>query len=266
MFAGLCALALVGVGVRSSNASFAKTTGTDNSFRMRTVAEVRADATWWLDGNDLGTLYQDNACTLPVNATGQAVRCWKDANNGRPITLVDAGVPVFSTNPIAGRRSVRFDFGRLAGPDLFGGTITDAHVFVVTRENVREQNRTFNLNGDEIATGRFSAHAPWPDGNVYFDPGDLAYNRTVVPGPPLGTTILLNGWKDSTAAKNGLSVNGGPVFQSASFSVAPSAGGLRIGENRSDIAEVLIFPRRLSAGEEAMVEDYLAIKWNVAMA
>ena len=82
----------------------------------------------------------------------------------------------------------------------------------------------------------------------------------------MGATTLATFWKDQAIARNGFQLNGGThSATSGGWTSAPTTEGLRIGRNATDhdLAELLVFDRRLDATEQAQVEGYLAHRWGL---
>ncbi len=259
-------LAATAGGLRVSNASFAQTsTNSSNHFGSRSAESILATALWRLDANAPNTLFQDVNCTVPATSVGQPVRCWKDVNNSaRKIVADDATPHTVATDPTTGRRVVHANNGSMIGPDLFGGSVANLHVTLVTRQTVSAENYGISLNGyaTDSAT-RFTMHLPHQNGSVYWDPGSITPNRAYTAGVTLGTTFLVNGWKDQTLAKNGLRINFRAEALSLGYTTAASTGGFKIGTGYNDWAEILVYNRHLSAGEQKLIDDLLVGRWSI---
>jgi hypothetical protein len=226
----------------------------------------------WLDGSDTARQYTDTGCSTPVTTAGDPVRCWHDARVNGPSVVADSSVsPTQRTGGINGRSTVRLarDGGTdatLVAPDVLGGTAPDLQVFVVSRENVRGDGALLGLDG--TASGpdrRLALQAPAADGLWYWDAGTATADRAVAGPTTLGSPTLATLWKDPATGTNGLRVNGVHTGTSPGRSDASTTGGVRIGTGITDhdVAEILVYDRRLSTAQEAAIEAYLAAKWSI---
>lgn len=232
---------------------------------------------WWLDASALDTLYSDTACATPASsAAGSTVNCWADRRVPNQAVVTSVLGPASVGSPIGERRPLRFtNTSRLAGPDIFAGSVNEISIFLVTRVNDWASNFIVSLNGTSTsASSRFSLHFLWPYNKyVYFDAGGCCTtNRSHSQGAAmeLGETVLFAGWKDIPGVgKNGFRINGGTERTSPGGTVASTTGGLSVGNNFSlvdhDIAELIIFEKVLTATERADVEQYLATKWDLTL-
>ena len=228
----------------------------------------------WLDGSDAATQFTDAACTTPVGADGDAVRCWQDRSTSEVSLVAGSANPAtHETGRINGRSTVRLAQvggveASLVGPDVLGGSAADLQVFLVSRENVRGGINLLSLDGTTFtASRRLSLHAPYGNGSWYWDAATQTADRAIAGPTAVGATTLASLWKDSAAGSNGLRLNGVLTGVSAGSTPAVTTGGVRLGylTPDHDIAEVLVYDRRLAPAEEAALEAYLAAKWGVAV-
>ncbi|MEZ5322123.1 MAG: hypothetical protein R2698_08640 [Microthrixaceae bacterium] len=195
------------------------------------------------------------------------MRCWRDVRAGHDAVSTAGAAATWTTTAINGLPPVRFTANAaLTGPDLLHDP-ADVEILAVTRENARVTNALISLNSDvDTSPGRWFMHMPWSNGCFYFDPGDHYDNRTYRCGAAtVGDPTLVTAYKDSVAARNGLRINRGADALSSGYSIGSTAGGIRLGRTQvppnHDIAELLVFDRRLTAGEQTQMEDYLQTKW-----
>lgn len=249
-------------------ASFGSTTAATSSFvsgTWYTPPAVVSTATWWLDAADMSTLFTTSACTTPTTGSGN-VGCWvSKVGSNRKIT--GTSLPTRSTIPMGANRPLRFTpTASLGGADFFGGSTSNIHIFMVSKEVVRGDNYMFSLNGLTTDTGRFTIHAPW-QGTWYFDAGGYTTNRVVGPSTLLGNPQVFSGYKDSATVKSSMRLKGGTSYYSTGNTAAPTTGGLVLGAGPAtatiDVAEVIVFPSRLSPADETAVEQYLMTKWAI---
>ena len=127
------------------------------------------------------------------------------------------------------------------------------------------------MNG---ANTRTSFHAPWSDGNVYFDvdgTGNSSRLRGDYPNA-LTETSLFTGLNDEAGNRQWLRVDGQDVDTDTTGHIADVGGGIHMGtlsNNRpfdGRFGEVVLYDRALSLGEVQDVECYLLLKWKLPAA
>jgi hypothetical protein len=228
----------------------------------------------WLDGNATARHYTDTTCTTPIATAGDPVRCWQDVReNGPSVTAATANPPTNRTGGINGRTTVRLTRDNsidalLTGADLLGATAPDLQIFVVARENTRSDGPLLSLDGTSSATDRrLTLQAPGPDGQWTFDAGTATTDRATTGPTTVGTPSIVTAWKDPTTGTNGLRVNGVLTATSPGHTTAQTTGGIHLGTNTTDhdLAELLIYDRRLTPAQEHAVEAHLAAKWNLPL-
>lgn len=249
-----------------TNAALTSTTDGWANFEAAVYpAEILRTAVWHLDANDPGSMYQDETCTTPVTGVGDPVECWKDQNvAGQEVKHDWLNPPDFKIEPTMNNRGVlHFEEAHLQGPDVFGGSTDELTLFLVTREHSRTRNWLINLNGSSD-NERLSVHIPWTDGKIYADMGNKSNGRSISQAPPIGTPMLLTAWKDPAIGRTGHHVHHLSPAYSSGNPPAITTGGLEIGRDAyHDVAEFIVFDKRLSEAEEEKVEDYLRWKWGV---
>ena len=213
---------------------------------------------WWLDASAAST----------VTSSGDVVSSWTNrSTRGGTLTVPSGGAaPAVRTNSINGLPTVRFTNDLLQGPDNFGGTSDSFTAVGVMRENTRSNNSFWSFNGPIVAPF-FFLHAPWSDGNLYFDAADQTTNRSSTGyTSPVGTPGLVTLWKDQSLGRNGVASNGGAAALSPGRTTATTTGGLLLGNAAidHDLAELIAVDRRLSTLDTQRLEGYLAHKWGTA--
>ena len=243
----------------------------------------------WLDGSDASTLFQDAAGTNPVTATGDPVALWKDkSGNSNNATAWGGGtpsVPTFTALALGGNSAVTFNgFQGLNNLTYAWPTAVDVFAVVSANSWSSANGYTFILSSKPATyvagialTG--GAYDGWNTNEV------LAYgnNWPSTPTPstprvnaPYGTltngqaAILDVALSDSVAqiALNGTALT--PTYQQVNdtlqtktgYNVAGREDGLQAWQG--NIAELLIFNRKLTAGEANDVGFYLQEKYGIA--
>ncbi len=230
----------------------------------------------WLDGADTATVFGDAPCTNPLTVTGTSVMCWRDKSpRAISVTSTTLGPPTSQTASINGLSTVRFQARNatdplMSGPDVLGGSRTDMQFFLVRRENVPSDNVLVSFNGTPGSANRLQVNArSATSGRWTWDAGTCCTtDRSESTVVAAGAVTVFNGWKDSTAGRSGFRLNGAAAYSSPGNSTAGTAGGLLLGTSTTDhdIAELIVFERRLTPAEERQVEEYLSLKWGVVIA
>lgn len=249
----------------TTNAALTSTTESNASFGMLSFDEITATAVWHLDGSDSTSMYTDHTCTTRVTALGDPVECWTDQNvPGQAVVHDTAEVPILKREPALGNMPVlHFQGAHLLGPDVFGGTVDGLTIFIVSREHQRTPNWLINLNAG-ADNNRLSMHVPWTDGRIYTDLGNKNNGRSISVAPAVGTPLLMTAWRDPAIGRTGHHINHSTDYLSSGLPIAYTTGGFQIGRSAyHDVAEVIIFDRRLSEPEETIVESYLSTKWSL---
>lgn len=269
--ATLAALTFVALSLPMSNANLSAATDSEARFTAQTAQEILTGAVWHLDATDLTSLFTGADCKGPVSdpdtvGTAQEVKCWKDQNNPtQSVTNTWLSGPLLTREAALNNNTALHFQGSWMGSttDVFGGSTTDATVFLISREHERTPNWVFNLNGNSNSN-RFSVHLPWTDGKIYFDSGNLNDGRSTSTPLPVGTVLLLTAWKDSSIGRSGHHINHQALSLSPRNPTAVTTGGLQLGRDAlHDLGEFVVFDRRLNEWEEEVVEHYLKEKWGV---
>jgi type IV pilus assembly protein PilY1 len=219
----------------------------------------------WLDANDRDTI-RDAEGDPSWNwwEFSGRVATWLD-KSGHGHHLVGRSA---TTGSIANRTTVRFTNDTMSGPDIFDGAMTEATIFLVQQENVRSSNFFLSFNGTNTSSGgRASFHLPWSNGNWYWDGGDFRSNRAWVGDRPaaVGDVVQVTAYKSVAGNENGLLLNNGAFSGVRSGATSAStSGGVLLGNRARDheLAEMIVYDRRLTDEEIATVQSYLDNKWR----
>ncbi|MEM7256044.1 MAG: PilC/PilY family type IV pilus protein [Pseudomonadota bacterium] len=219
----------------------------------------------WLDASDRNTLLdaEGDPSWRWWRFSGRIAR-WRD-KSGHGHDLVGTNATL---DRIANRTSVRFTNDLMSGPDIFNGQMKEATVFLIQQENVRSSNFFVSFNGSDTSrSNRASFHTPWSNGSWYWDPGTWRTNRAYVGGKPaeVGEVVQLTAYKSVKENRNGISLNNGTFHAtSANATVAATSKGVLIGSRARDheLAEMLVYDRKLTEEEIQSVQSYLDQKWR----
>jgi hypothetical protein len=224
---------------------------------------VKGGLKLWLDASVL---------TLSNNT---AVSSWTDSSGNGYHATQSTGIsqPIFKTNIINGKPIVRYD-----GTDDFlispngaiSGISTDATVFSV--HSATDRASSLFISCPQVNTNRFQSHCPWSDGVVYFDFGDITTPSGRLSCPWGGTpgvfsiTTFLVGGYAMKIRKNRADL----ASKTVSLTFIPGVQTLQIGADLGgtnsllgDIAEFILYNRRLSDAEVILVENYLSSKYGI---
>ncbi len=239
----------------------------------------------WLDGQDLSTLFQDEACSNSVASDGQTVGCWRDKSEGAHHALQSS----------SGRRPTYWTGGHLRFNDnhdlnagnILAGNYDDLSVFIVFRQLGRPNNlpAAFNLNahpssfnscvdGDNarILAAMFSSggHLAWEFGGCSTSTRRFYVNVNSVQGTRHFYEMGNN------AAESFLFVrkNGDELGRrNINLSVSPSSSGqVLIGNGAplnasngidGEISEFVLYTSPIDSDDRETLEGYLACKWNL---
>ena len=241
----------------------------------------------WLDGSDATTLFQDVAGTTPVTATGNPVALWKDKSGNGNHATAWAGpnsAPTYTASALGGKSALTFN----GSQGLSNGTYawpTGVEVLAVVSAKIwssangyrfilSSMPATYNAgialtggandgwNGNEVlAYGNNWDSTPTPSTPRVNAPyGTLSDGQAAILDVSLLSYVV-------QIALNGKALK--PTFQSINNEVFPKNGYNVAGKEDRDqawqgnIAELLIFNRKLTAGEANDVGFYLQEKYGI---
>ncbi len=221
----------------------------------------------WLDAADKNTLLDAQGDLASWGRFSGYVSTWMD-KSGKGNHLTGSTATLGNIN---GLSTVRFTDDIMTGPDIFGGTMSEATIFLVQQENAQSKNFFLNFNGDDTSyTGRISLHTPWSNNrNWYWDAGSIGNDRSIIRRPTaVGEVAQLTAFKTVAGNQNGISLNNGS-FSAIDPGAAPAAssGGMYFGRGVSDheLAELIVYDRMLSESEIKIVEQHLDQKWRTRL-
>jgi uncharacterized repeat protein (TIGR01451 family) len=164
-----------------------------------------------------------------------------------------------------------------------GTVVTTPDIFIVTSPTA-PTSTTFLFNsqrGRVNTTQRISAHFPWSDGNIYWDPICCANQpgqiRSAAYSPSLDNLLITNWFANATnriVIANGTStlLVGSPAgtYTNLTTPAAPSyytlGGGEANNSYRGVISENIVYNRLLLEAERRILNNYFAAKWGMGIA
>ncbi|OED37135.1 hypothetical protein AB833_24595 [Chromatiales bacterium (ex Bugula neritina AB1)] len=221
----------------------------------------------WLDAADRNTLLdaRGNRASNWRRFSGSVSRWLDKSGKGNHLTGTSARLA-----DINGVTSVRFTRDIMSGPDIFDGSMSEATIFLIQQENVRSSNFFLSFNGSNFnSSGRVSFHTPWSNGNWYWDAGGAGGERSRLSNvAAVGDVTQLTAYKTVAGNENGISVNSGAFNAIGSgATAADTKGGVYLGTNAVDheLAELIVYDRKLSGEEIKTVQEHLDRKWRTRL-
>ncbi len=218
----------------------------------------------WLDANDCSKVV--------LTKTGNKVMSWQDKSpNARNATQsVDANRPVYTLGGASTINSLPvirlngstqyFDLATLS-------SLTAGEIFVVSKiltdPPTLESQTGFWIMG---ASGE-KHHFPWTDGRIYDDFGSTLRRALPNPGQKLTLPNIYN--VSSISGEWAATLNGIQLYTSTnntvSFNFTPSIGRDASHYFAGDMAEMVLYDRKLSTTDRTAVMTYLSTKWAIAL-
>lgn len=244
------------------------------SFAQITQPTDISDLVFWVDANDV------NANGVQP-ANGSTINRWNDKSGfGHDLLTTVAPVTFQATGFDGVNPGIRLPSGSdMDGPNLFPTDLFNQQtIFIVMSNETYTNNFAVNLNGHQRSgpdpDGRFSFHAPWTDGVIYFDAGPCCtITRVSAPLPyPITDTIVLSGINDEPGGSQRLRIDANLVASDNDGHNAHVLHGMHIGSTEGSnlfdgwFAEIVIYKRALEKQEIDDVECYLMLKWKAASA
>lgn len=205
---------------------------------------------------------------------GDQVSSWNDSSgNGNNATQSNSSYkPIFKTGILNGKPVVRFtasDDHIICPNGVFSGVSTETSMFIVMKvTNISSEKFNFTQSVDN-ASNRYSTHTPYSDGKIYWDFGNISGNGRLS-GSWGGDSSSFYYWGYLAGSGMAIRRNGTQIHtKSTSGTFTPGTqtfiiGGKSGSEGMSgDIAEVIMYNRRLNLTEIGEVETYLKNKYNL---
>lgn len=222
---------------------------------------------FWLDAAQ-GTC-SDEAGTTPVTSDGTTILNWQDqSGNGRHFSAASGG-PVRKNSIVNSLPVMRFNNNVLNGATL-AGLGSAAEIFAVVK--ITNDPSTTGQGGLWVLGTGISDHYPYTDGTLYAGAFSATRKDTGNPTPSLASAFrLINIW--SAASDFALLIDGTSHYSTGTntvgFSTAPKIGHSLNGVAvylEGDIAEIIAFNAKLTAGERTSMKSYIATKYALTIA
>ena len=233
----------------------------------------------WLDASDAATVFEDDSLTTLAVLGTDVVGGWTDkSGNGRHFTNTGTSRPSYVDEaPLGGKGCLYFDgvddtLVKASDAGFPTGDFTLISVSIASRATAYADGEfgvvfhygsaasgqsVIAMFGTSISTG-------WADGYGISQYGDSA-----------GTSGERGTWKSYGNRRTGTTyetlVNGGP-FSSDTMTAATTTGSSSVGIGayaasalflEGYIAEIILIPRAITAGELAALQSYLVAKWGI---
>lgn len=245
-----------------------------------------SDLLIWLAARRDGTLFQDAAMTTPAVADLDPVGAWKDVSgNGRHVTQATAAArPILKPASVGGRRSLRFDgvddvLATAAGLGLSGDLATTVFLVVLPVSAIREE-AYWGWGGAAVALDAIGLYANPSFGGGASGKYSVAYSgaQNYNSTAPTAATAQIITVKKSPGAistttsvtRNGVLATDAGLSSTGTPAVVNNPlylGSWVSGNNKANanIAELLIYNRALSSGQQTQVERYLSQIYGVTL-
>jgi hypothetical protein len=224
----------------------------------------------WFDANDI----DDNGIAGDNPANAAAIATWKDrSGNNRNATAAGTAQPTYRTNILNSKPVVRFDgindvmsLGNITAVETQGQTIfvvgkaSGANQMYVTRHDGGTGGSFYMASNNTSAGGvhYMVQRASGARADIYTAGTNTNYRVMTV----MYDGGVLKSYENG--ALTGTKTGPGGALQS-------NTSNLKLGHYDStswylngDLAEVIIYNRNLSEGEQGRIEEYLATKWGIA--
>lgn len=245
-----------------------------------------SDLLIWLAARKEGSLYQDAAMTTPAVADLDPIGGWRDiSGNGRHVTQATAAArPILKPASVGGRRSVRFDgvddlLTTAVGLGLSGDLTITAFIVILPTSATREE-AYWGFGGAAVALDGIGLYSSPTFGGGASGKYSVAFsganNYNASAANSVSTQIMTvkksPGAINTTTAvtRNGVLATDGGLSSTGTPAVVDNplhVGSFIAGNNKADahVAELLIYNRALSAGQQTQVERYLSQIYGVVL-
>lgn len=164
---------------------------------------------------------------------------------------------------------MRFDNDLLSAESVIGVQNGELTAFIVTKETTRQQNTLLRFKSSGSGFDRYYTHAPWTDGNVYWDIGsNMGNNRISGPFPnPINQVSTITITNSNNNNRQDIIVDGLSIANDASGNLVLNLDTTSIGNGYNGyIGDVIVIDRLLPAQQIERIESYLALKYGVTLA
>jgi fibronectin type 3 domain-containing protein len=213
---------------------------------------------------------------------GQPVAVWQDASGANYHAVAGAGAPILVTNAINGKPALRFDGvdDYLTLPAGFQDFTAGITMYVVARPSNLQTGFKLVALGNGASQQNIGLGRAWDSSGLQYwtdnSWGDTGWFNTTS-GITSNQTKLFSVTQDAGAANasvyaevavNGIALAGGDVWSPPVTTRSTNYIGKSFwneGMFEGDIAEVIIYNRKLSSGEQSTVRAYLGQKYGLSV-
>ena len=220
----------------------------------------------WYDATDTATI------TAPVSGS---VSQWKSkAGTSHMLQATPTKQPKTGTNQINGLNSIAFDGvddALKTASNPFGASISNAMMMGVFNIGTIDTGTLFSLTGTGTDANRWQSHAPYSNGNLYFDCGGInTPNRISAPtGWSASQNKMLGYYCSTTDSVQQVWVDGTNFVSDASGHTVNTNSGIALGHegaagyDNCTMGEVVILNGTVSTLNRQKLEGHLAHKWGL---
>ena len=221
----------------------------------------------WYDASDTSTI----TSSFIGNVTQ-----WNDkGGGGYHLTQTTSSKQPITGASINGLNAVNFTNSTMStSSNPFGANISNGFVICVHKMDSASYSdpTLFSLTGSDITANRWQVHAPYGDGNAYFDCGggagssriSAAYNNLA------GNIILASFYCSTTDGVQEIYKNGYRISNDTSGHTVTTVGNIIIGSSNvsnyyqdTTIGELIIINGTVNSATREKLEGYLAWKWGL---
>jgi hypothetical protein len=223
---------------------------------------------------DLGTWQDTAGTTTAATSNGDPVGRWADqSGNGRHLNdnSNTSYRPALQNSVINGHPVIRFNGSSHGLYNANLSVLTAAEVFIIVKVDTDPPGSGGATGFWDFGNAGSDTHFPWTDGVIYDHFGTNARKSTVDPTPSLSASFRLYNVV-STSSEWTSFLDGTQLYTTGTNGVAFRTD-CSLGSNRSrtyfldgDIAELVIYSAKLSAGDKADAEAYFADRYGLTIA
>ncbi len=243
----------------------------------------------WFDALDTQAQTYSSTTTVPTypgnlgtGITAANITSWRSKVNGYVAVSSFTGLTAPTTSNTYPGIGALYDSGDdslAVEGDIWGpnAVVTTPEIFMVTSPITAPVASTFmfaSQRGRANTAMRISAHFPWSDGNIYWDPICCGAGRNAAYAPANNQLVITN-WFANTTARSVISNatttlltgSAGGAYTNTIVTNPPTyytLGGAEAGNSyRGVISENIVYNRLLLTAEKRILNNYFAAKWGM---
>ena len=227
----------------------------------------------WLDGGDVTQLFTDTAGTVPLTASGQSVKCWKDKSSQANHATNNTNPPTALFNGQNNRCVLNFSSQYLNLDISKLPTGSSPFTFFIIFRTTATATQVYMSWGDTTNVGGLG-RAPQLYISNYTLANDLYGSSAISDTTVYNSVYVLN---SVTASSTYNAWDNGNAFSSTNLGITLNTGTsfayIGVGQVNNalytpfylsgEIAEIIGYNRVLSTRERQQVEGYLQWKWGI---